>query len=107
MSRDKQIYIDEAVEGMASAIREITTKCGKCEYYKDGSCLKPIDIGCNENEDILNCCDAIYEKGYRKTSEVARKIFEEADKIFMANCLSLETYGAWLELKKKYTEGGE
>lgn len=40
-----------------------------------------------------------------KASEVASEIFEEADKIFMANCLNLETYGAWLELKKKYTEG--
>ena len=35
-------------------------------------------------------------------SEVAREIFEEADKIFMATCLSLETYNAWCELKKKY-----
>ena len=39
-------------------------------------------------------------------ADVAREIFEEADKIFMANCLSLETYKAWCELKKKYTEEG-
>jgi len=76
MSEEKQIYIDEAVEEMASAIREITTSCGKCEYYKDGSCLKPIDIGCGENEDILNECDALYSKGYRKAFEVAIEIFE-------------------------------
>ena len=37
-------------------------------------------------------------------AEVAREIFEEADQIFMATCLSLETYKAWCELKKKYTE---
>ena len=66
MSREKQIDIDIAVEEMASAIREITVKCGKCEYYKDGSCLKPIDMGCDINEDILNECDTLYTAGYRK-----------------------------------------
>ena len=50
-----------------------------------------------------------YEKGYingynAKAFDVAREIFEEADKIFMATCLSLEAYNAWCELKKKYTE---
>ena len=68
MSREKQIDIDLAVEEMASAIREITVKCCKCEYYKDGSCLKPIDMGCNINEDILNECDALYNARYRKQS---------------------------------------
>lgn len=66
MSRDKQIDIDIAVEEMASIIREIMVKCGKCEYYKDGSCLKPIDLGCDINEDVLNECDAFYNAGYRK-----------------------------------------
>ncbi len=69
MSKEKQIDIDIAVEEMASAIREITVKCGKCEYYEDGSCLKPIDLGCDINEDILNECDALYNAGYRKQSE--------------------------------------
>ena len=41
----------------------------------------------------------------RQKAEVAREIFEEADKIFMATCLSLETYKAWCGLKEKYTEG--
>ena len=77
MSRDKQIDIDIAVEEMASAVRERTVACNKCEYYKEGSCLKPVDLGCNDNEDILNLCDAIYENGYRKADEVAREIFED------------------------------
>lgn len=72
MSREKQVDIDIAVEEMASAIREIMVKCGKCEYYKDGSCLKPIDVGCDINEDILNECDALYNRGYRKQSEIIR-----------------------------------
>lgn len=40
-------------------------------------------------------------------TEVAREIFEEADKVFMANCLSLEAYTAWKNLKEKYTGGDE
>ena len=71
MSRDKQINIDIAVEEMASVIREITVKCNGCEFYIDGSCLHPIDIGCDTNEDILNTCDALYSAGYRKQSETA------------------------------------
>ena len=69
MSEEKQIYIDEAVEEMATAIRPIMTKCGKCEYYKDGSCIKPIYTDCDINEDILNECDAFYNAGYRKQNE--------------------------------------
>lgn len=69
LNEKRQIYIDEAVEEMASTIREITVKCGKCEYYKDGSCLNPIDLGCDINEDILNECDALYNAGYRKIAD--------------------------------------
>ncbi len=72
MSRDKQIDIDIAVEEMAGAVREITVACSKCEYYKDGSCLKPIDLGCDTNEDILLSCDAIYEKGFRNYIEISK-----------------------------------
>ena len=103
LNKDKQIDIDIAVEEMASAVREITVACNKCEYYKEGSCLKPIDLGCDDNEDILNSCDAIYEKGYRKASEVAREIFAEIDR------MCIDTFGnfnhrVFAELKKKYTE---
>lgn len=81
MNQEKQIDIDIAVEEMASAVRENTVACNNCEYYKEGSCLKPIVLGCNENEDILNLCDTIYEKGYRKASDVAREIFEEIEEM--------------------------
>ena len=82
MIKEKQIDIDIAVEEMASTIREITVKCGKCEYYKDGSCLKPVNVGCGINEDILNECDALYNAGYRKQSLVARNIFDEIERTF-------------------------
>ena len=68
------------------------------------------DLGCGLDISVAqaitpNIYNSLMRKGYVKASEVAREIFEEADKIFMATCLSLETYKAWCELKKKYTEG--
>lgn len=51
-----------------------------------------------------DCINETYNDGYAEGGkDVAEGIFEEADKIFMATCLSLETYKAWCELKKKYT----
>lgn len=105
----KRIYNDEAIEEMASAVREITTACGKCEYYKDGSCLKPIDLGCNDNEDILNVCDALNEKGYCKANDLAREIFEEIEDFMIdSNIYKMQAKSMlsskFAELKKKYTE---
>lgn len=105
MDRENQIYADEVVEEMASAIREITTKCGKCEYYKDGSCLKPIDLGCDTNEDILNSCDAIYEKGFRDYRAIAKRIFEEIESIFSTDGSHLFcNIVGYNTIKNKYTE---
>ena len=108
LNKDKQINIDIAVEEMASAVRERTVACNKCEYYKEGSCLKPIDLGCNDNEDILNLCDAIYENGYRKASEVAREIFEEIDKIVLASIEKDEYFREQMhtDTDRSYFEGG-
>ena len=86
MRRDKQI------EEMANEIYETLMLEAECPL---------------SGMDCAIIADLLVGKGYRKASEVAEEIFAEADKIFMDNCLSLESYGAWLELKKKYTEGGE
>ena len=76
-------------------------KCENCLH--NGVCyVRETTNNINAQLDDFGCNDYLPTKGYRKSSDVAREIFEEADKIFMANCLSLETYGAWLELKKKY-----
>lgn len=97
---NKQIDVDIAVEEMASAVREITTACGKCEYYKDGSCLKPIDLGCDTNEDILNSCDAIYAKGFRNANEIfddiSARIYSDGFHYFIAQ-------STFDEIRKKYT----
>ena len=85
MNRDKQI------EEMAKATMnhcKMDNQCGSCHWSTCNECL----------------AEVLYDNGYRKSAEVASEIFEEADKIFMATCLSLETYNAWCELKKKYTE---
>lgn len=98
MSKEKQIDIDIAVEEMASPVREITVKCGKCEYYKDGSCLKPIDIGCDINEDILNECEALYNAGYRKQSaieKVEKKLFRDAFMSVLFSLVYLGGDGKW------------
>ena len=95
--------------------RRIRNKCNSydCEYW---------------SEENYCCCsygqkeaEAIYNAGYRKASEVARKIFEEIEKMFVNNHIeSFKNYRdemvyrfntnltvAFAELKKKYTEEKE
>ena len=48
----------------------------------------------------------LYEKGYRKASDVAREIFEEIERWLGINGeLGIITTEKFAELKKKYTEG--
>ena len=96
MSRDKQI--EEMAKDFDTVMQRrcFHKSCNECEFDRYDTCKA-----------TMLATALINDYGYRKASEVAREIFEEADKIFMANCLSLETYGAWLELKKKHTEEGK
>ena len=49
-----------------------------------------------------------YNNGYEKgMADGARQIIEEAEKIFMFTCSSLEAYTDWQNFKKKYTEEGK
>ena len=91
MSRDKQI------EEMAWDICDIPKhpSIKSCEQCGNKHCL------------AMYYAKRAYNKDYRKAKDVAREIFEEADKIFMATCLSIETYKAWCDLKKKYESEGE
>ena len=66
----------------------------RCEY-----CVTDIEVGVLAN--------VLIDAGYRKASEVAREIIEEADKIFMATCVSLEAYTVWHNFKEKYIKDGE
>lgn len=77
-----------------------------CECYNsDGSCWqddKPCDLRCDEYTNA----QYLYDKGYRKASDVAEEIFAEIEQIFFDNevVINITRYN---ELKKKYTEEGE
>ena len=89
MCRDKQI------EGMAKAIYD------RQSYYTRWL------------SDCESLATDLYNAGYRKASEVARKIFEEIEKYVEVALMNghIETpilcigHGTFAELKKKYTEG--
>ena len=100
MSRDKQI------EEMAKIC------CNTCEFGCgfNGEC----DLG----NDYRTCgvsketAEALYNAGYRKTSDIAREIFEEIDRMiykvlndrhYIMGDMCYEVAG----LKKKYTEEGK
>ena len=94
MNRDKQI------EEMARDL---------CECYNcDGTCYqddKPCDLKCDEYTNA----QYLYEKGYRKASDVAREIFEEIEKIRakeILRCEILRENESDLS-ERKYWEGGE
>ena len=91
MSRDKQI------EEMA---RDLCERCdnGICFFDK-----KPCDLKCEEYTNARY----LYEKGYRKASEVAGKIIGEI-LFYMDTHKQFDgaDFGMFLaELEKKYTEG--
>ena len=101
------------------------------EMAKDIACLTAWDDDEILTIDCLETAKRLYRKGYRKTSDVAREIFEEIEKIRLreikrcetmrekeyTNCQrnyweggehSLRQLTYWFaELKKKYTEDGE
>lgn len=89
---------DPAIERMI-AVNELTEiLCGKpcdiCRFYGQRPKCMPVYTA-----------EKIVDAGWRKASEVAREIIEEAEKIFMFTCSSLEAYTDWQNFKKKYTEG--
>ena len=91
---------DPAIERMI-AVNELTKiLCGKpcdiCSFYGQRPKCMPVYTA-----------EKIVDAGWRKASEVAREIIEEAEKIFMFTCSSLEAYTDWQNFKKKYTEGKE
>ena len=99
MSRDKQI------EEMAKIL---------CDNYSMGECMVDtfdcLEGHCEKRERI----EALYNAGYRKTSEVAREVFEEVHESIKAERFHHNNFGYLVyledidrilaELKKKYTE---
>ena len=91
MSRDKQI------EEMAKVIKSSLDGLGSGNFTFSGDGISTM------------FAEALYNAGYRKSSEVAREIFEEIDPLldkYMndANYSTGEIIYDLAELKKKYTE---
>ena len=89
------------IEEMANVTKKrckIDNRCGSCHWSTCNECL----------------AEALYNAGYRKSTDVAREIFEEIDKEYGENCGAYRiddlTYGQlWdflAELKKKYESEG-
>ena len=97
MSRDKQI------EEMAKAVCHLDRTCDECMT----------SFECK----AMMYAKRFYDAGYRKSSDVAREIFEEIGTLLYLNSLQGDVFtGRYFseeletdiaELKKKYTEGGE
>ena len=120
MSRDKQIEelakdLSEATRIAGQKIME-ETKAFVKEYHRYHS-TKDFDKAHGKNLHELEA-EYLTAKGYRKTSDIAREIFEEIEKIkqdsHCEDCLGEWHeegifFGGIAELKKKYTntEGGE
>jgi hypothetical protein len=93
------------------------TKEKQIEEMAKAMCWEGAD--CSKCDGLLTCDKKYYaprlvEKGYRKSSEVAREIFEEIEKIAMHGttpfglCLMSMGEVAFAQLKKKYiTEEGK
>ena len=97
MSRDKQI------EEMAKAVCHLDRTCDECMTSFECKAMmyakRFYDAGYRKIYDDHQRQCTCYALGCQMAEElkrkVAREIFEEAEKIFMATCLSLETYKAW------------
>ena len=96
MSRDKQIeeIAKDLCNDIGVAIVIVSTKDdGTVNLASSGKYLKNL-----------------VDKGYRKTSDIAREIIGEIEKVNNLFCTTLGSVAiarTLAELKKKYTEGGE
>ena len=77
----------------------------------DGCCIVTATNQCH-GDDCLDCgAETLYEKGYRKASDVAEEIFAEIEKVAevgrIMNACAIISLDELAELKKKYTEEGE
>ena len=93
MDKEKQI------EEMAKDFCALDMPCEECHLYKNRCHAKKY-------------ATRAYNADYRKTSKVAREIFEEIDKIVICKVIhhgeiAYDVTDEYAELKKKYTEEGK
>lgn len=84
--------IDKQIEEMAKDFCAVGIPCEECHLYKNGCHAKKY-------------ATRAYNNGYRKSSDVAREIFEEIEKYFMydGKYTGHISQSKFAELKKKYT----
>lgn len=69
--------IEKKIDEMCEVLRQNAESCKTCRWYEAGLCLG----NCELAEDNQIVCEALYNAGYRKTSEVAEEIFAEIEKV--------------------------
>lgn len=92
MGKEKQI------EEMATVINEMDER--NAHYYDKYM------IECEAFADANAIAKALYNKGYRKQSEVAKEIFDDIKEKLIFNTYGIATISnkTFCKLKKKYTE---
>ena len=90
--------VDKQIEEMAVELGVYACKKTPCKHCA-------VDYDCIWLEQATR----LYNAGYRKASDVAREIFEEIERCFMydGKYIGHISQRTFVELKKKYTEGGE
>lgn len=118
MNGDKQI---KSTDWLTKGYTKEELARMKAEAIKEAEIKEMAKITCGSDKDCFMCpaqspcylktsAKRLYEKGYRKASEVAEEIFAEIERI--ANMDYQTPLGTWVtirkdlfsELKKKYTE---
>ena len=98
-----------------SRYKQIEEMAKICHFYDDGICrlCEELLVSCDRKCDLTILVENLYNAGYRKSSEVAREIFEEIEtSLSIGGSIGSEIYYVirgedYLHYKKKYTEGGE
>ena len=62
----------EQIEEMIERVRKVTDDCQNCNLYAERLC----DYNCDLCEAIQLACEALYNAGYRKQSEVIKEFAE-------------------------------
>ena len=63
---------NKQIDEMCEVLRQNYESCKTCRWYEAGLCLD----NCELSEDNQIVCEALFNAGYRKATDVAEEIFE-------------------------------
>ena len=117
---NKDTNVEKQIDEMAKVMLEASTNANVEPVFEMEG--KEVVLGENATK-VLNSileqafipflAEVLYNAGYRKTSDVAREIFEELEKYLMTGCtfhgqaIHSIGIGTFAALKKKHTEKGK